>query len=346
MGEAADPAGDRMGQVPSVRPPQRKHGMMERMDRTARSPRATRINLGLVAVLIALLGLEVARGVRDLHNELRLTKAAAAQAARAGAPGGPASNQAPADLLAPRLLDEHDDLESFLDQFPRERYRVFAVKGQGSFYFDDGRDELKDVLKTGRMWKPQLQRLIAQRVRPGSTALDVGAHIGEQTVAMAWAVGPQGRVYAFEPQRKLYRELHYNLQLNHLSNIVPLRFALGDAPAVIESPRGTARREDGIGPGGERVESRSIDSFGFHDVSFIKVDVDGFEDHVLAGARQTITRDRPTLIVGIQGDSNFDTARPELRAKIVHTIQSLEQLGYVVTRQGIADYLAAPRGEP
>src|SRR5262245_64079544 len=36
-------------------------------------------------------------------------------------------------------------------------------------------------------------------LKPGDTAVDVGAHIGYFTMQMAAAVGPAGRVYAFEP---------------------------------------------------------------------------------------------------------------------------------------------------
>jgi FkbM family methyltransferase len=318
--------------------------MIRQMDRMSRSPRAARINLLLLAAVIVLLGVEVVRSVGNLRNELDRTKSVATQAALADSGVGPGSNQVPAEILAPRLLDDHDDLESFLDQFARDHYRVFVVKGQGSFHLDDGRDEIKDELRMGRMWKPQLVKLLAQRVRPGSTAIDVGAHIGTHTMVMAWAVGKQGRVYAFEPRRRSYRELYYNLQLNGLRNVVPLRFAVGDEPAVIEMNPGTG--EPGGGSGGDQAELRSIDSFGFHNVSVIKIDVDGSEDHVLQGARRTITRDRPILIFEIQSGADFNTARPELRAKIVHTIQVVEQMGYLVTRQGVADYLGAPRGMP
>ena len=45
------------------------------------------------------------------------------------------------------------------------------------------------------------------------------------------------------------------------------------------------------------VEVRTLDSFAFRDVCVIKVDVEGSEMEVLEGARETILRDRPPLIV-------------------------------------------------
>lgn len=42
-------------------------------------------------------------------------------------------------------------------------------------------------------------------LRPGSTVVDVGANIGSFTIFFAAATGPQGRVYSFEPQRKMFQ---------------------------------------------------------------------------------------------------------------------------------------------
>jgi FkbM family methyltransferase len=45
------------------------------------------------------------------------------------------------------------------------------------------------------------------------------------------------------------------------------------------------------------VEVRTLDGFGFTDVRFIKADVEGSEREVLEGARETIARDRPVLLL-------------------------------------------------
>jgi FkbM family methyltransferase len=306
-----------------------------------------RLSLWLLAALLALLAVEVVRGVVDVRRELRQADHATARSAEVAAPDQAASNEVPAEVLAPRLLDDREDLERYLDQFPKEKYRIVRVEGLGNFYLDDAADVIKDALRGGLVWEPHIHNLVAKNLRPGTTALDVGAHIGTYTVPMAKAVGEQGRVYAFEPQRKIFRELVHNLQLNGLHNAVPLRFAVGDAPAVIEMNRATEGNEGGtsVGAGGDKAELRTIDSFGFRNVSVIKIDVESFEEHVLLGARKTIVEQRPVLFVEIRGDANFDNARPEMRAKIVHTIQLMEQMGYFVTRTSNSDYLGLPTAE-
>jgi hypothetical protein len=45
------------------------------------------------------------------------------------------------------------------------------------------------------------------------------------------------------------------------------------------------------------VETRTLDSFSIDDVAVIKIDVEGHEENVLCGARETIDRCRPVLVV-------------------------------------------------
>ena len=131
-------------------------------------------------------------------------------------------------------------------------------------------------------------------------------YIGTHALLMGRLAGPQGRVYAFEPQRKVYRELRRNIELNGLANVTALRYAVGAETRIVEMnpPReigvveasgnrlvGKALGEGGVavGAGGDRAEMRPLDSFGFGSVSLLKIDVEGFEDEVLAGAERLIS---------------------------------------------------------
>src|SRR6185312_12382199 len=53
--------------------------------------------------------------------------------------------------------------------------------------------------------------LLPQLVRPGSVVIDVGANIGHYTLRLAQLVGPEGRVYAFEPMPKTFDLLCRNV---------------------------------------------------------------------------------------------------------------------------------------
>lgn len=90
------------------------------------------------------------------------------------------------------------------------------------------------------------------------------------------------------------------------------------------------------------MELRTVDSFGFKNVSLIKIDVEGYEDHVLDGAVRTIGAHRPVLVVEIIGGTDYDTATPEARAMIDITKAKMRQLGYTVTKVSGHDYLGVP----
>jgi FkbM family methyltransferase len=129
-------------------------------------------------------------------------------------------------------------------------------------------------------------------LRPGDTALDVGANIGDLTVPMSRFVGEKGRVYAFESQVDTYHTLCANLALNSIRNVKAINCFVADSPQV-----------DMSGPWGKfgyvsevwGAPVVSIDSLGIEACAFIKIDVDGKELEVLRSAAGLIEKCRPLL---------------------------------------------------
>lgn len=259
-----------------------------------------------------------------------------------GPPGTANANTVDEALLRPALLDDRAHMDAYLAAWPEDLYKQYRVDSLGTFYIDNVHDLIKAWLVRGLLWEKHLVELFPRHVKPGTTVIDAGAHIGTHTLALAKLAGPEGRVYAFEPQRKIYRELVYNMRLNGAANVVPLRVALGERAGVIEMAQATPGNEGGtqVGLGGDRAELRTLDSFGFRNVSFIKIDVEGFEDQVLDGARQTIQRNRPAILIEIQGGQRYESASAEMRAAIDATRARLIAMGYKVERVHAHDYLA------
>ncbi len=150
--------------------------------------------------------------------------------------------------------------------------------------------------------------LFRQIVKPGMVAFDIGANIGVQTVGLAKAVGAQGQVVAFEPQRILHQMLCGNLALNGLTNVMALMAALGSKVGSIAVPPvdyakdgdfgGVALSPDSAGDAkSEVVPLLTIDSFNFPRCDFMKIDVEGMELDVLQGAAQTLARCKPALYI-------------------------------------------------
>lgn len=139
--------------------------------------------------------------------------------------------------------------------------------------------------------------------------VDVGAHVGRYAVRAAargvWAM-------AFEPDPEMAALLSANLALNALGALV-LPFALGESfgrvgfarpdPSPLNEWRpsgGHGRLVPGDASGGVALASPLDDvmrRFGRPPVGFVKVDVEGGEVEVLEGARETLTRWRPAVLV-------------------------------------------------
>lgn len=276
-----------------------------------------------------------------------IVAAVVAGVAAGGCADGPPDEYVPLPLVAasPRLLDDTAETRDYLNAFPLADYTRYDVDGVGRFFIDDPHDMIKQVIVAGYPWERHLIELFEAYVEPDSVVVEVGAHIGTHTVLLARLVGPWGRVYAFEPQRKTFRELYHNLALNGQTNAVPLRYAIGTGETrIIEMNPSTPGNEGGtgIGAGGDRAELRSLDSFGFERVSLLKIDVEHYEDEVLAGAVETIRRNRPVILVEIMGGDDYATASPDVRARIDGTRATIEALGYTVTQVFKHDYVALP----
>jgi FkbM family methyltransferase len=253
--------------------------------------------------------------------------------------------EVPQEILAPRLLLDQQDIKNYIDAFPTDQYTQYKVPALGVFYIDKPSDMIKQIIVSGRIWENKIDDLLKKYIERGSTALDIGAHIGTHTLRMAQMVGPNGRVYAFEPQKKIYRELYYNLKLNQMSNTTPLRFAVGNGNAVIEmgaAPEGNEGATS-IGSGGDKAELRTIDSFGFQGISLVKIDVEGYEDPVIEGARETLLRCHPVIIVEILKRTSGDATEEAANLRIANTKKKIEDLGYSIELNSNEDYLALPR---
>lgn len=158
--------------------------------------------------------------------------------------------------------------------------------------------------------------LFRQLLRPGATVVEAGANIGAHTLVLAQLVGPQGRVFAFEPQRLCFQVLCANLALNGLANVVARQSALGEAPGRLYVPLLDPQAEQNFGglslgshPQGEEVPIETVDGLNLPGCLLLKADVEGMEQAVLRGAEQTLARCRPFLYL--------ENDRPEKSAALI-----------------------------
>jgi len=165
------------------------------------------------------------------------------------------------------------------------------------------------VLSLYGEWAEPETRLLTALVNPGDTVLDVGAHIGTETIPLARKVGPSGGVVAFEPQRRLYEMLSANVALNGLANVMCMNAAVGAEDGFIDVPPQNYAHHGNFGGvsligeqtrpvgGNHSVPIRTIDSVTetFENCALIKIDVEGMEGSVMRGSVALIDRTRPYI---------------------------------------------------
>ena len=167
----------------------------------------------------------------------------------------------------------------------------------------------------------------------GKDIVDIGANNGNFAVDFSHLVGDTGKVHCFEPQRIIYYQLCANIFLNGLDNVYCHNVAIGDGfdgYVNIATPnyhdKGNVNFGDvRVSKSGDVIQQRSLDSYEFQNIAFIKIDVQGYESFVIDGAEETIKKHRPYLFVEFEDHllKEQGSSEKELQAKI-------ESLGYIV----------------
>jgi FkbM family methyltransferase len=188
------------------------------------------------------------------------------------------------------------------------------------------------------------------RFGAGVVALDAGANIGVHTVEWARAMFGWGRVIAFEAQEHVFYALAGNIALNNCFNASARWSALGERDGHIDIPEPDYLRPGSFGSlelrqraKGEfigqavsyaaedcvRTPMVAIDSLALDRLDFLKIDVEGMEIEVLRGARATLEKCRPIVMLEV---TKSDGA----------ALQAfLRDLGFRTTREGMGENLLA-----
>ena len=163
------------------------------------------------------------------------------------------------------------------------------------------------------------------------TCLDIGAHCGTWAMQL---VPKFKTVHCFEPVAR-HREC---LVLNAPKAIVHA-CALGVKQGKVKLAKGIKSTGDTcIDDEGEyESDLKTLDSFAFKDVDFIKIDCEGYELFVLQGGEQTILRERPTLIVEQKKGHAIRYGIPDTAA-----VKWLIERGFHLRGQICGDYILTP----
>ena len=178
-------------------------------------------------------------------------------------------------------------------------------------------------IRSGRWREPEID-LISFAVRPGDRVLDLGANYGVYSYYLSRAVGPSGRVYAFEPVPFTSETLRLVIRLLRLTNVELIAKGCSDAAGFIDFDV-PVQTSGAISAGQAHIAQRNDDHEGkeqqvrwtssrtvrcevvaldqylgdVNHLSFVKCDIEGAELLAFRGAQRLITSHRPTVVCEI-----------------------------------------------
>jgi len=203
----------------------------------------------------------------------------------------------------------------------------------------------------------------------GKRAIDVGANLGIYSYVMSQYFEV---VEAFEPQfwctenLKAYSEGHqekiriHHVGLSNCNESLKLHIPFSDNDYSILVPS-LGKVVSGLGSFRELEEEsasvevpvRKLDDYHFTDVSFIKIDVEGYESKVIEGGRETLLREKPIIFVEIEQkhleDKNIEEVFEEIKSLGYEgnffwrdKLKPLSEFSYAIHQQ---PFLDKPSGE-
>jgi len=223
------------------------------------------------------------------------------------------------------------------------RLRVHLEDGLAESWYDRDWNEPAELVK-----------LREGRLRPHARVMELGAHQGIVALILSRIVGPEGKVVVVEAERHNFEVALRNAKANYAANLTIIHAAAGGKAAgqvsFTEGLNGVVAERGR--PGSVEVEAVSIDCLarvhGHPDVVFI--DVEGYEAHVLAGARETLAWGTTDVFVELHDAESLAAAGSTAQDVIGHLSPDIYEISVALagnTPPGLdSSQLGSPWREP
>ena len=180
-------------------------------------------------------------------------------------------------------------------------------------------------------------------ISPGDVVIDVGANIGVYTLISALRVGKQGQVISFEPDSRAYQMLKSNVEQNKVDGLLCLsHYCLGDRNGTISffeaiEPclSGTVVTLRNQAQGMREIQIKTLDTalseMNVPKVSLIKIDVEGAEHNVIAGAMGVLEKSDAIILVEISAKNLNEHSMWDLRNCLERLEASLDYQAFRIS---------------
>lgn len=204
-------------------------------------------------------------------------------------------------------------------------------------------------------YEPELQTAIADFVKPGMTAYDVGANIGYISLGLARAVGSEGQVWAFEALPVNQSRLRANVGLNPDLKVEVIAKAVtgesGTVDFLVHASGGMGKAAGSAGRQASYSETIAVPAISLDDFVFIennpvpqvvKMDIEGGEVLALPGMERVLKEAHPVIFLELHGPQAAQVAWDTLTAAgytlhrmskgypVIPSLDALDWKAYVV----------------
>ncbi|MBT3160152.1 FkbM family methyltransferase [Streptomyces sp. CHA1] len=191
-------------------------------------------------------------------------------------------------------------------------------------------------------WEPNLSAFLRDRLRPGDTFIDVGAHRGAFSLLASHAVDPDGRVVAIEPSPQFHADLTAAATTNQRANIRAVRAAASDTHGTLalylEDPANlghtTAVQPNHVHTAFEVQTAPLADLISRAELAttrIIKIDVEGVEAAAIRGLLPALTHLRDDAELVVEVTPRLLAKQGESAAEIIDTLREHGFHAYTLT---------------
>lgn len=188
-------------------------------------------------------------------------------------------------------------------KFMLEKFKPTKVHLEGFDIYLDKKDIL-NLSTIGFKKSPHFGNLLKTKIRKNDIIVEVGSHIGTETLRMSKLVGDKGHVFAFEPEPKNFQLLKKNVEVNNLNNVSLINKAVlneNTEKFLSFGPDSASHKliekqnsEDSV-----LVKCTRLDDV-TQKIDFAKIDAEGFDFHVLLGMGKLINNPDLRIIIEFQ----------------------------------------------
>jgi len=186
----------------------------------------------------------------------------------------------------------------------------------------------------GRWYELETQLFMADLVCPGDTVVDIGANRGMFTLYASRLVGISGKVFSFEPNPHSLKQLTRELESNSINNVTIHPYGVSNEATTLElyvpftnSGEGTFAKALESQVDRYKVEAKLVAGdtmLNDEQPALIKIDVEGYECHVIEGLSETLNRHHPIIIMEIVSEHLLSCG-----SNVQKLVQMMKCFGYV-----------------